>query len=414
MPRIRVRYGGCLVSNRMKMSLIRKLMALCLGAVVGMSALADSIPGGFSRPPVWRIGVEVTPAYVPGTNVYLDGSNPRDKRIRRSLSGSVRTDFSFRGDTKEGMLYKGLYQGIGIGADSFFANDLLGTPVTAYVYQGAPFICLSGCLKLEYEWKFGAAFGWKHYDREVASSNAAVSTPVTAMMGLGVRLNYSLTEMCSLMLGIEGTHFSNGNTSWPNGGVNSIGVSLGVACRLGSGNGSVAANPALEREADRGRWLYDIVAFGAWRKRVVFVGSPSYPELCPGRFGVIGVQFTPLRRLNRWCAVGPGLEVQWDESAGIAPYWVEGSGGDDIKFKRPPFARQISAGLSAHAELTMPIFTVDAGLGYDVVCPAGNRRFYQMLALKTFFTRSVFLNVGYRLGNFKDPQNLMVGFGVRL
>lgn len=62
----------------------------------------------------------------------------------------------------------------------------------------------------------------------------------------------------------------------------------------------------------------------------------------------------------------------------------------------------------------MPIFAVNVGLGYDFLNPKGNKRFYQSLTLKTFITRNIFLNVGYRLGNFKDPQNLMLGVGVRL
>ena len=133
-----------------------------------------------------------------------------------------------------------------------------------------------------------------------------------------------------------------------------------------------------------------------------------------GKFGIVGFQFSPLRKLNRYVAVGPSLDLQWDESAGIEPYWVEGTTGNDIKFERPPFGKQISVGLSAHAELTMPIFSVNAGIGYDFVNPKGDRRFYQSLALKTFVTNNLFLNVGYRLGDFKTPQNLMLGVGVRL
>lgn len=119
-------------------------------------------------------------------------------------------------------------------------------------------------------------------------------------------------------------------------------------------------------------------------------------------------------RLNRWVAVGAAVDLQWDESAGLAPYWVEGSQDENIKFTRPPFGKQISAGLSAHAELTMPIFSINVGLGRDIFNPKGNKSFYQSLTLKTFVSRSLFLNVGYRLGNFKDPQNLMLGVGVRL
>lgn len=85
-----------------------------------------------------------------------------------------------------------------------------------------------------------------------------------------------------------------------------------------------------------------------------------------------------------------------------------------MKFYRPPFGRQLSVGLSAHAELTMPIFAINVGMGYDMLSPRGNKRFYQSLTLKTFVTRHIFINTGYRLGAFKDPQNLMLGVGVRL
>ena len=66
------------------------------------------------------------------------------------------------------------------------------------------------------------------------------------------------------------------------------------------------------------------------------------------------------------------------------------------------------------AELTMPIFAISAGLGYDLLSPHGEMRFYQMLTVKAFVTDNIFLNAGYRLGNFKDPQNLMLGIGARI
>ena len=33
---------------------------------------------------------------------------------------------------------------------------------------------------------------------------------------------------------------------------------------------------------------------------------------------------------------------------------------------------------------------------------------------QTFLTKYLYINVGYRLGEFRDPQNLMLGLGVRL
>lgn len=389
---------------------ILSVVAACCGSHSLFAG--DTIPSGFRMKPVWRIGAEVSPAFVPGTSSFLRGENFLDKKINSMLSATFRADFSFNNSSREGMLYPGLYQGIGIGGNSFFANNLLRTPVSAYVYQGAPIAHFNRRLWLGYEWKFGVAFGWKHYDEESADNNAVVSTPVTALMGLGVKLHYQLSDCWQMFWGAEALHFSNGNTSYPNAGVNSVGASVGIAYTIRPQIENRTQSKALEMEADRGEWFYDIMAYGAWRKRIVSINDEL--KLCPGRFGIIGLQFSPMRKLNRWVAVGPSLDVQWDESGGLAPYWIEGTYDEDIKFARPPFGKQLGVGVSAHAELTMPIFAVNAGLGYDIVNPQGNKRFYQSLTLKTFIARNVYLNVGYRLGNFNDPQNLMLGVGVRL
>lgn len=392
-----------------------KIYTLLFGLLtVSLPVIADTIPSSFSQVLKWRVGAEVAPAYVPNTNGFLKGNNPDNKTIHGKLSGSIHGDFSFNPATREGMLYKGLYQGVGVGVNAFFANRLFGMPVSAYVYQGAPIIHFNDRLWLGYEWQFGAAFGWKYFNEETAENNVAVSTPVTAYMGLSLKLHYKLTDRWQMAFGIDAKHYSNGNTSWPNAGVNSIGASIGLAYILNPQNDIHAASRELQKEADCGEWLYDITAFGAWHKQIVNVGDPAEAQLCPGKFGVAGMQFSPMRKLNRWVAIGPALDLQWDESGGLAPYWVEGSTDDNIKFERPPFGKQLSVGVSAHAELTMPIFSVNVGLGYDFVNPKGGKRFYQSLTLKTFVTEHIFLNVGYRLGSFKVPQNLMIGVGVRL
>lgn len=390
------------------------LTVALLLASTSLTSRADSIPSGFSRAPEWRIGAEISGAGVPQTNRFLKGSNPLDKPISASLAGDVRADFSFNPRTREGILYKGIYQGVGVGFNTFFAPSLTGTPVSAYVYQGAPFAHFGKKLWLGYEWEFGAAMGWKHYDEDVADYNTAIGTSVTAHMGISVKLHYALTERVEMSIGMSGQHFSNGNSEYPNAGVNSIGASIGIAYKLNPTKDAAVENKELEREADRHGWFYDIMAFGAWRKRIVRVGESREAELCPGKFGVLGLQFAPMYTLNRWVAIGPSLDLKWDESAELEPYWVAGSHWDNIKFERPPFGKQISAGLAAHAELTMPIFSLNAGIGFDVISPKGEKRFYQSLTLKTFVTDFLYINTGYRLGNFKDPQNLMLGIGVRL
>ncbi|MDE6547474.1 MAG: acyloxyacyl hydrolase [Muribaculaceae bacterium] len=385
----------------------------CLCACSGLAS--DSIPSGFSRIPEWRVGVEASPAWVPGTSGFLKGNNPDDKRIGSGLSGGVRADFSFNPSTREGILYRGVYQGLGVGVSTYFSPRLLGTPISVYAYQGAPIARFSDRVWLGYEWQFGAAFAWKHFDAQTPDNNAVISTPVTAHMGLGLKLHYNLSERWAMTVGVAARHYSNGNTSWPNKGLNSLGVTLGIEYILNPCRETPAIRDAgIFEDADRGKWLFDVMAYGAWRKRVVSIGDPAEPQLCPGKFGILGLQLSPLRRLNRWVSFGPSLDLQWDESAGLSPYWVEGTLDDMVKFVRPPFGKQLSVGVSVRAELTMPIFSVNGGIGFNVVNPKGDRAFYQLLNLKTFITKNIYINTGYSLGKFQDPRNLMLGVGFRL
>ena len=94
-------------------------------------------------------------------------------------------------------------------------------------------------------------------------------------------------------------------------------------------------------------------------------------------------------------------------------YWVEGTYGEEVKFYRPPFFHQVSWGLSARGELVMPIFSINAGMGYNLFGNTDAKNFYQVLALKIHLARSFFLHVGYQLNSFKNPNNLMIGFGYR-
>lgn len=383
-------------------------------------AINDSIPSGFKLKPEWRVGATIGADYVIGTDDFLRGANVEGANIDASFNGNLNAGFAFNPQTREGMLYKGVYQGVGLGMRTFFHKSLMGNPGSAYVFQGAPFANFGSKWHLGYEWKFGVAFGWHHTDDDPIVISSVISTAVTAHMGVAIKLQYDLSDNFILSAAIEGTHFSNGNTSWRNAGLNSVGASLGVAYVINPQKTSFSTPIALAEEADRKRWFYDIMVFGAFRKRVVILPSSIYTDnlyrkdvITPGRYPVIGMQFAPSIVLNRWVAVGPALDVQWDKSADLSEYWIPKPVEEGLYFSHVPFGKQISVGLSAHAELTAPIFSVNAGIGYNIVNPKGDRAFYQSLTIKTFVTRNIYLNIGYRLGAFKDPNHLMLGVGYR-
>ena len=109
--------------------------------------------------------------------------------------------------------------------------------------------------------------------------------------------------------------------------------------------------------------------------------------------------------------------MQYDESANIQQHVaneVIPSTPEEIRFYRPPFKEQFSMGLSVRAEVVMPIFSINIGIGKNFLCKGPDtNKFYQTLALKTNLTKNLFLHTGYQLYRFKDPNNLMLGIGYR-
>ena len=397
----------------MEKKLLVTALLLCAGSVnicASVEEKSDSLlPKAISRRMQWRVGVEVAPAYVLPTSDFVKGLNVADKKVNATLTGTLRGDFSFNPRSKTGRLYPGLYQGVGIDVRSFFRPDLLATPVSAYVMQGAPIKNFTDRLSLGYEWRFGCAFGWadRSHDYSDYFLFPAVCTRVTAHMGVGLKLNYKLSPRWLLSAGVDATHFSNGNTSFPNAGINTVGASIGVSYIINPDTVKYRPTTEMVEEADRNRWVWDVMGYGAWRKRE-YTGMP----LLPGSYGVAGVQFTAARKFNRYFDAGLALDMKYDGSAGKKSYWSDWT-ESGIKPDRVPFFSRCSVGLGAVAEFTMPIFTIGAGVGFNVINPEGDQRFYQLLYIKTFVTRHLYLNTGYRLGNFKAPQNLMLGLGYR-
>ena len=391
--------------------MIRMLLLLLLCLPVGLAAQDSVRPDSLSKGrPVHSIGLEAHPGYVFPTRSFFKGDNAAGKAIRTTVAAHLKDACCFAPDTRLGRLYPHAYQGVGLAYNSFFNKAEVGTPVMLYVFQGAPIIRLANRLSIDYEWNFGAAFGWEKYDPVDNPYNVVVGSRINAYLNLGFFLNWQPTPDWRLTAGIDLAHYSNGNTNYPNSGVNTIGARIGVTRSWGE---TARREPVCEKTPIlKKRFCYDLILYGSTRKRGLIF--PDHGELIPGRFAVAGLNFNPMYVVNKYFRAGLSLDAQYDESANLMEYLAEGTEGDEMRFYRPPFREQFAVGLSLRAELNMPIFSVNVGIGRNVICKGTDTEvFYQILALKAFITRRLFLHVGYQLSDFKNPNNLMLGLGWR-
>lgn len=364
-----------------------------------------------------RIGLDFRPGFVVQGNSLIKGDNPAGKSSRHAYSAHLKYSFQFGKNTKLGYLYPHAYQGIGLSYNYLDNHKELGSPVALYVFQGSRIAQLSSKLSLDYEWNFGASFGWEKHQPFNYDYKGIVGSKINAYINLGFMLNWQLTSQWNLTGGLDLTHYSNGNTHYPNAGVNLIGARVGLVRTFGAEMESDTPSALRSDKLPSNRIIlsspitYDLILYGATRKRAVL--NETSPFMIPGSFGILGLNFNPMYRINTFFRAGLSLDMQYDESANVEQHYVS-SDSEDPKFFKPSFQEQFSVGLSARGELVMPIFSVNLGIGYNVLQDGNNTKgWYQVIALKTFLTRRLFLHVGYQLSEFKDPNNLMLGMGWR-
>lgn len=339
----------------------------------------------------------------------LDIDNALNTKFATSLH--LKYGFTFDPSSRQGRFYPGVWQGIGVSVNFFGNPKGIGTPVSVYAFQGAPIYKFSDRISLYYEWNFGASFGWHKCDGHTAYSNLIVGSNMNAYINVGAGLRWKLDEHYAMTAGLDLTHFSNGNTSFPNPGVNLAGIRIGVMRslrkELNKTGDCVVFN--VDTIKQRHQLQFDVTAYGSWRKRVYRGGE--IPVLLNGHYPVVGLDVSPMWQIKKIFRTGASVDIQWDQSTDLKRHHAYGTTSDDIRFYRPPILSQICVGISGRAELVMPIFSVNLGIGYNLIGPEETRASYQLANLKVRFTERFFLNIGYQLLDFQKQNNLMLGFG---
>ena len=342
-----------------------------------------------------RITAEIHPSYNIPTHHFYKGNNPSGKTIGPVTSYHLKYSFTL----------PGTYQGIGLSINSFNGREIIGSPVVLYIFQGARLIDFSRKWSLGYEWNLGISYGWKQTDVIQSQSNIYIN--------VGLPFTWRPSQQWEIHTGPEYTHFSNGDTMYPNGGANPVGLRFGATYIIGHDESKSIGKELFSSEADMNvrRFNYDLFLYGAWRAARVMDGHTLH--LLNRKFALGGLSFNPLYRLNRHFLAGPSLDIQTDTSTGLD--YTEGDNDNPSCLSSPGLWKQTSFGLSIRGELEMPLFSINLGIGYNVIRNVSDiKSFYSTYSLKTFVGRKMFISIGYRLSAAQYTHNLMFGMGFRL
>ena len=378
------------------------LWALLALLALPMSAQTEpeSSDSSATRHFVHQLMFDYRPGAILHTNDFLRGKNPEVRTMNHDMGYYLKYAFSAPEGSEQARIYRDTYQGIGIGWNEF--NPQLGNPVSVFLLQGARIASLSNRLALNYEWNLGLTFGWKPYDEIDNPDNKLIGSRVTAYIGFDLYLRWIASRHVDLNFGLNVTHYSNGNTQFPNLGLNTAALRIGAAYYINRHSPRLLyrheAMPAVSHDI-----TYDLILYGAWHQRGYYM-SDGEAYILPGTYAVAGFNFNPMYRFNHWLKAGLSLDGTYDRGAnvdlaGVAPESVW---------------RQMALGASARVEFCMPYFAINFGIGSNFVNATDDfHGIYELLALKLNLSRRFLLHIGYCLNDFHRPKHLMLGVGWR-
>lgn len=353
-----------------------------------------------------RLSVELRPAYNIVSHYAMKSG---DRPLNSALSMHARYAFSFSPESRLGRLYPTAYQGVGVAAYTLFSHRTTGTPMLAYIMQGARIADFGDRVSLGYEWNLGLSWGWH--------PNEAMNSRCNIMINVALPLSWRVAPHWELSLTADFTHFSNGDTSFSNSCANLFGLRLGatylfdVERVVANPKRYIVASEELEGKSFARHLSYDVMLYGGWRADRFYENGDFFVINEP--LPLLGLHFQPQYHLNRHFAVGLSLDVQADSSLNL----YNGTKNDlneVVSYSRPPLWQQLEVGMSARVEIQAPIFAIGAGFGLNMLDTGYDSSLvYTTFSLKTFLTKRLFLYLGYRFNSTQYTHNLMYGLGLR-
>jgi hypothetical protein len=360
---------------------------------------------------IHKIGIDARPGYIIRTNPFLQGANENMQPIKNTLSTHLNYSFRSPPDSYTDRIFGSAYQGVGFAYFTFGESRQIGNPATFYLFQGARLSNIYERLSLNHEWNFGLSAGWKPYDPSDNYYNIIIGSRVNAYININVYLNWMLSSRLELTAGIALSHFSNGNTRFPNAGLNTASLKTGFTYHFNDKKRFLPETsfrlpiPEFPRHIS-----YDLALFGSWRRKGIAISEERIA--LPDAYTVLGFNFSPMYNLSYRFRTGISLDGFYDGSANI--YFLDYADSTPLALIKPPMKEQSALGFSGRTEYVMPYFSVNLGLGVNVFHSGGDiKAFYQILALKIKLTRDSFIHIGYSLQNFNVPSFLMLGIGYR-
>ena len=348
----------------------------------------------------WVLRVGYQTSRVDETTSFLASSPELGGAIDRAQTFAVELGWQVDGSESWHHSYRLPAMGVGVARTAFGNGERLGSPTSIYGWFSWPVVPLGKRATLTTDFGFGAAFQWNERDPSNNPLNDVVTTPVTFYTEVGLYLRYQLTRAVSVYGGGTFSHFSNGGTGDPNGAVNALSSRFGMSVGLGTPR----RRPAKTDRARSARlgWELSGSVGGGFKNINLGDGATALTDRRQN-FGVTAVGIDVQRRVHSMSALGGGIDLVYDGSAGAHPEHATDIGDTLI-------------GIYGGYEHVIHRFRIPMQLGAYLRQGrrAGSRPgFYQKLGWSFDVTERTFVRFDVRFFDFSKADFVSWTFGIR-
>jgi hypothetical protein len=330
------------------------------------------------------------------------------------IGGNIEAGWQATGSHKYDPLLGYPSFGFGFLTYNFPQTDSLGEPNAFYMFLNAPFHRWNK-FSLNYIIRLGMSYNWKPADPVENPFHAALGSYRNLYIGAGFEGQYLIGEQLSASVGLKFAHFSNGQSSLPNAGMNLLTPHLGLKYDFNGGDRPAYTKYPKPEYTDKGMEYYVILGNGI--RQIFFTAQDttlaaripkqgvSYPVYnismaAQYQFGWVG-KFGGGLDFIYWGAYNPGVEL--------------GPGGV-VQAVKHPFGDYLQLGVFISYEFVLNNVSIIVQPGYRVISGDDYKDkptdFYQHLGLK-YHVHDLIIGVAIRAINFGQAEYIEWSLGYR-
>lgn len=381
------------------------LTILILGVSISLFAQDQEAP-----PPNKFIRADYEYGYVLQTDDFLRFNNLSGGAITQAMGGRIEFGWQARGRNVYDNILNYPSYGAGILTYGFPQTGELGKPNALYFFMNNPFKRW-GDFSIDYFIRLGMSYNWEPNDPAVNPANLVLGSYRNLYISAGAEAKYRIGTHVDASLGIGFCHFSNGQSSLPNSGMNLLTPNLGIKYNFNEGVKTEYKKTPVPEYTDKALEFYFTLGNGI---RQIFYDSATTGV--PNKLGVSYPVYnisTALQYQFGWGGkYGGGLDfIYW----GAQNPGIELGPGGIIQAKEVPFNEKLQLGVFISYEFVLNNVSIYAQPGFRVLRTKYEGMppdFYQHLAIK-YHLQDLILGVAIRAVNFGQAEYIEWNIGYR-